>query len=74
MFNESRVAKFKKFNENINFAKETLYSDIETPEGFGEEYDYIALGGDQVWNHTFTKSFSDIIGIPKLIAFLFLPD
>ncbi len=56
---KERLQKFRKFNEKINFAKETLYSDVETPNNFGEEYDYIILGGDQIWNHTFTKSFSD---------------
>lgn len=56
---EDRLKKFKSFNQNINFAEEILYSDIETPSNFGEEYDYIVLGGDQIWNHTFTKSFSD---------------
>lgn len=57
---ENRLAKFKTFNENIKFADEILYVDNKTLES-AEEYDYIILGSDQIWNYHFEKFFSDKI-------------
>lgn len=56
---ESRLKKFKKFNENIEFADEILYKEHEVPERFKSDYDYIVMGSDQIWNFTFDKIFSD---------------
>lgn len=55
---ENRLAKFKEFNENITFANEVLFVDCDTPENFGEKYDYIAIGSDQIWNYSFSGFFS----------------
>lgn len=56
---ESRLKKFKSFNENIEFADEILYKEYEAPKRFAEDYDYIIMGSDQIWNFTFDKIFSD---------------
>ncbi len=56
---ESRLKKFKSFNENIEFADEILYKEYEAPKRFAEDYDYIVMGSDQIWNFTFDKIFSD---------------
>lgn len=56
---ENRLKKFKKFNENIEFADEILYKEYEVPRRFSEDYDYIVMGSDQIWNFTFDKIFSD---------------
>lgn len=56
---ESRLKKFKKFNENIEFADEILYKEYEVPEKFKNDYDYIVMGSDQIWNFTFDKIFSN---------------
>lgn len=56
---ESRFKKFKKFNENIEFADEILYKEYEAPRKFSEYFDYIVMGSDQIWNFTFDKIFSD---------------
>ena len=56
---ERRLKKFKSFNENIEFADEILYKEYEAPKKFAEDYDYIVMGSDQIWNFTFDKIFSD---------------
>ena len=56
---KNRLKKFKEFNKYINFAKETLYKTEETPKSIKEDYDYIVLGSDQIWNYTLDKTFSD---------------
>lgn len=56
---KDRLIKFKKFNENIDFAKDTLYKEYEVPKSIVEGYDYIVMGSDQIWNFTFDKIFSD---------------
>ena len=57
---ENRLKKFKTFNHNyIDFAKDTLYKEYETPNSLKEDYDYIVLGSDQIWNYTLDKIFSD---------------
>lgn len=56
---KNRLKKFKNFNNNINFASDTLYKEDETPRNFKEDYDYIVLGSDQIWNYTLDKTFSD---------------
>ena len=55
---KKRLERFKKFNEKINFAQNILYVDLEAPENFSNNYDYIALGSDQIWNYSFTRFFS----------------
>lgn len=55
---KARLEKFKKFNKNINFAKEILNVDLEAPENFSDKYDFIVLGSDQIWNYSFTKFFN----------------
>ena len=56
---EKRLKKFKNFNENIEFANEILYKEYEVPKRFTEDYDYVVMGSDQIWNFTFDKIFSD---------------
>lgn len=56
---ENRLKKFKNFNENIEFANEILYKEYEVPKRFTEDYDYVVMGSDQIWNFTFDKIFSD---------------
>ena len=56
---ESRLKKFKKFNNYIEFADEILYKEYEAPRNFSDYYDYIVMGSDQIWNFTFDKIFSD---------------
>lgn len=54
-----RLDKFKKFNENIKFADEIIYKELDVKEEFHENFDYIIIGSDQIWNYTFDKIFSD---------------
>jgi len=56
---EIRLKRFKEFNEHIQFADEILYKEYDVPEKFEENYDYIVMGSDQIWNFTFDKIFSD---------------
>lgn len=56
---KSRLAKFRKFNENVMFSKDTMYKELDLPENFSENFDYFVMGSDQIWNFTFTKLFSD---------------
>jgi len=55
---ENRLKKFKEFNKKIKFSDEILYRSNETIDSFGEDYDYIILGSDQIWNYSFEKFFS----------------
>lgn len=55
----NRLAKFKKFNENIKFAKDIIYKEYDVPEDFSDNFDYIIMGSDQIWNFTFDTIFSD---------------
>lgn len=55
----NRLAKFKEFNKNIKFSDYIMYKENEVPTGFAEQFDYIALGSDQIWNFTFDKVFSE---------------
>lgn len=71
---ERRLKKFKKFNEQIKFADKILYMDEEIPERLAEDYDYIVLGSDQIWNYSFSSFACDkIMGgfIPKGKKFSF---
>ena len=57
---KNRLEKFKEFNNNnIKFEKTTLYKIGETPEEIIDNYDYIVLGSDQIWNYTLDQEFSD---------------
>lgn len=53
-----RIAKFREFNENIKFEKETIYKEYEVPENIKNDYDYFVMGSDQLWNYTYKTSFS----------------
>lgn len=56
----SRLEKFKKFNsDNIVFEEEILYREEEVSNFFEENYDYIVMGSDQIWNYTFDTIFSE---------------
>lgn len=55
----NRLAKFKKFNENLKFAEDTMYKELELPSDFSNKFDYFVIGSDQIWNFTFTRLFSD---------------
>lgn len=55
----SRLNKFKKFNENISFADEIIYKELDVRENFHEDFDYFVIGSDQIWNFTFDTIFSD---------------
>lgn len=56
---ENRIKKFRKFNNYIKFADEVLYKEYDTPKSLSENYDYIVMGSDQIWNFTFDKIFSE---------------
>ena len=56
---KNRLAKFKKFNENIKFGKDIIYKEYDVPEGFADQYDYFVMGSDQIWNFTFDTIFSE---------------
>ena len=56
---KKRLENFKKFNELIKFSKEILYKECEVAEEIEENYDFIIIGSDQIWNFTFDKIFSD---------------
>ena len=55
----SRLNKFKKFNENIAFADEIIYRELDVRKDFHEDFDYFVIGSDQIWNYTFDTIFSD---------------
>ena len=56
---KNRLAKFKKFNENIKFGKDIIYKEYDVPEGFADQYDYFVMGSDQIWNFTYDTIFSE---------------
>ena len=56
---KNRLTKFKKFNENIKFAKDIIYKEYDVPESFSDNFDYIVMGSDQIWNYTFDTIFSE---------------
>lgn len=62
---ENRLRKFREFNKRINFSKQILYRDaqvpkeLEEPKNFSDNYDYIILGSDQIWNYSYEEAFSD---------------
>ena len=56
---KSRLEKFKKFNEHIKFNEFNMYKEYNVPENFSDQFDYIIMGSDQIWNFTFDKIFSD---------------
>ena len=56
---KNRLAKFKKFNENIKFGKDIIYKEYDVPEDFADKYDYFVMGSDQIWNFTFDTIFSE---------------
>lgn len=56
---KSRLKKFKEFNKNIKFSENVLYRELETAEDFHEDFDYIVIGSDQIWNFTFDTIFSE---------------
>ena len=56
---EDRLKRFKEFNQYIKFADEILYKEYDVVEGFVDNYDYIVLGSDQIWNFTCDRIFSD---------------
>jgi len=56
---KNRLAKFRKFNENVKFSKDTMYKELDLPENFSDNFDYFVMGSDQIWNFTFTRLFSD---------------
>ena len=56
---KNRLAKFRKFNENVKFAKDIMYKELDLPENFSDNFDYFVMGSDQIWNFTFAKLFSD---------------
>lgn len=56
---ENRLKRFKEFNQNIKFANEIMYKECDASAKFDEDYDYIVMGSDQIWNFTFDKIFSE---------------
>lgn len=73
-YNLDRLEAFREFNNNIKFYKDKLYMEKETPENYGHDLDYIAIGSDQIWNFTFrrifsSKVFADFAPKNKRIAF-----
>lgn len=73
-YNLDRLAAFKDFNDNIKFYDEKIYVDRETPEGYGNDLDYVCIGSDQIWNYNFRrifsrKAFADFMPKVKKMAF-----
>ena len=73
-YNLDRLAAFKDFNDNIKFYDEKIYVDKETPEGYGNDLDYVCIGSDQIWNYNFRrifsrKAFADFMPKVKKMAF-----
>ena len=73
-YNLVRLAAFKDFNDNIKFYDEKIYVDRETPEGYGNDLDYVCIGSDQIWNYNFRrifsrKAFADFMPKVKKMAF-----
>lgn len=73
-YNLDRLAAFKDFNDNIKFYDEKIYVDRETPEGYGNDLDYVCIGSDQIWNYNFRrifsrKAFADFMPKEKKMAF-----
>ncbi|MCI9087693.1 MAG: polysaccharide pyruvyl transferase family protein [Clostridia bacterium] len=56
-----RLERFKEFNQYIRFADEILYVEHEAPQKLMDDYDYVVIGSDQIWNFTFDKIFCDKI-------------
>lgn len=56
---KERLKKFREFNQQIKFADQILYKECDVPKNFSDNYDYIVMGSDQIWNFTFDKIFSD---------------
>lgn len=56
-----RLEKFKEFNQYIKFADEILYVENKAPQQLIDNYDYIVIGSDQIWNFTYEKIFCDKI-------------
>ena len=56
---QKRLEKFREFNENIKFYPETMYKEIDVKDDFHENFDYIIIGSDQIWNFTYHKIFCD---------------
>lgn len=56
-----RLERFKEFNQHIKFADEILYVEHKAPQHLIDNYDYIVIGSDQIWNFTFDKIFCDKI-------------
>lgn len=55
-----RLERFKEFNnQHMKFADEILYKEYEAPQKLMQDYDYIIIGSDQIWNFTFDKIFCD---------------
>lgn len=46
---QTKGAKFRNFNSNIHFAKETVTRD-DYPKDLRDSYSYFIVGSDQVWN------------------------
>ena len=73
-YNLDRLAACKDFNDNIKFYDEKIYVDRETPEGYGNDLDYVCIGSDQIWNYNFRrifsrKAFADFMPKVKKMAF-----
>lgn len=84
-YNKDRFEAFKEFNKKIEFYKDKLYMEKETPANYGNDLDFVAIGSDQIWNFTFkdifsSKVFADFLPKEKRISFSasigvdFLPD
>lgn len=56
---KERLAKFKKFNENIRFYKDIMYKEDFVIKDFAKQFDYIIIGSDQIWNFTYKNGFSE---------------
>lgn len=72
--NKNRLKLFQDFNKNIKFCKDELHINAEEIPTSLNEFDYIVIGSDQIWNFTFDKLFSskvfaDFVPSYKRISF-----
>lgn len=72
--NKKRLSLFQDFNKNIKFHENEIHINAKEISSSVNEFDYIVIGSDQIWNFTFDKLFSskvfaDFVPKHKRISF-----
>lgn len=72
--NQKRLSLFQEFNKNIKFCEDELHINATEIPASMNEFDYVVIGSDQIWNFTFDKLFSskvfaDFVPKHKRISF-----